>query len=244
MKQDSKLVKHNIRVHDVVCDKYEQLHPEIFNSIEQARLHEQLKKAISLIQNSSAPKTALDYGCGTGNLTKHLLDLGLQVTAADITDNFLRLVQEKHKDVKTLKINGQDLSGVEDESFDFVATYSVLHHVPDYLKIIKEMARVTKLGGIVYLDHEVNELFWNRTKEYEEFLNLVGPLEKKTWRKFLKRETYVDKFHRILNSRYQKEGDIHIWPDDHIEWDKIEQLLVGQGFEIAQKNDYLVYRQG
>ena len=45
-----------------------------------------------------------------------------------------------------------------------------------------------------------------------------------------------------MNPRYKREGDIHVWPDDHIEWDKIEQLLTSESFEIVLKKDYLLYK--
>lgn len=51
-----------------------------------------------------------------------------------------------------------------------VATYSVLHHIPDYLGVIKELIRVTKPGGIIYIDHEVNEQYWEKSAVYNEFL--------------------------------------------------------------------------
>ena len=55
---------------------------------------------------------------------------------------------------------------------------------------------------------------------------------------------YKHIFRRIMNPRYKREGDIHVWPDDHIEWDKIERLLVEEGFEIVLKQDYLLYKSG
>jgi hypothetical protein len=47
---------------------------------------------------------------------------------------------------------------------------------------------------------------------------------------------------RLFNPRYTNEGDIHVFPDDHIEWDRIEALLVGLGFEVIAKEDYLLNR--
>ncbi|MGH7593998.1 MAG: methyltransferase domain-containing protein [Gemmatimonadales bacterium] len=37
-----------------------------------------------------------------------------------------------------------NLSNVKDRSVDMVATYSVLHHVPDYLGILPELLRVLR----------------------------------------------------------------------------------------------------
>ena len=102
---------------------------------------------------------ALDYGCGSGNITNQLLNLNINVVAADVSSHFLTLVRQKFScdRLSTLSLNGKDLIGVEADSFDFIAVYSVLHHIPDYLAAITELARVCKPGGVIYIDHEQND---------------------------------------------------------------------------------------
>jgi hypothetical protein len=46
-----------------------------------------------------------------------------------------------------------------------------------------------------------------------------------------------------LNPRYSIEGDIHVWEDDHVEWDKIEYQLREQSCEVILKEDYLLYKR-
>jgi len=230
--------------------QYEHLHKEIFNPIEQERLGKALSKAIEVVRtNLSARRglTALDYGCGSGNLTRHLIASGIETVSADISEGFLALIESNFSQTglsKVLKINGKDLSNVESDRFDLVATYSVLHHVPDYLHIVKEMCRVLKPGGVIYIDHEVNESYYKRTKEYIEFLRKARPIInfKRYLRLLFDVKGYKHIFRRIINPRYKREGDIHVWPDDHIEWDKIEQLLIAEGLEIVLKEDYLLYK--
>jgi ubiquinone/menaquinone biosynthesis C-methylase UbiE len=226
---------------------YEKAHREIFNAIEQQRLHSTLGEAVKAVQTGSQTLTALDYGCGSGNLTRHLVDLGVHTTSADVSDDFLRAVEKKFSGtgiVDTLKINGADLSGVPDARFDLIATYSVLHHVPDYLHIVEEMCRVTKPGGVLYIDHEVTESYYQRPPVYVEFLQKARP--RVDWRRWvgLLRDVrgYIHILRRLANPRYKKEGDIHVWPDDHVEWDKIEQVLRSHGFETVFKRDYLLYK--
>ena len=71
------------------------------------------------------------------------------------------------------KAAGTHWCSTGDGSYDMVATYSVLHHVPDYLRIVEEMARVLKPGGILYLDHEASDSYWEGDKVYDEFLMLA-----------------------------------------------------------------------
>ncbi len=242
MKKD-KAIEYNIRVHNRIYKKYEQIHGDIFSAIEQERLRKHLLLAIKYLKTSSPQKEALDFGCGTGNLTQHLIALGFHVVSADISEKFLTFIKQKYNHTgksETLKINGQDLSNIEDNIFDLVATYSVLHHVPDYLRIIKEMVRVIKPGGIIYIDNEANESYWN-SNDYVKFLQLAQP--KKSWKRFLKPSSYIYKICKIINPRFELWGDIHVYPDDHIEWNKIEDILTNNKCEIVFKEDYLMYKK-
>jgi ubiquinone/menaquinone biosynthesis C-methylase UbiE len=224
---------------------YENAHREIFNPIEQQRLHSMLQQAVSAVQTGSKPLVALDYGCGSGNLTRHLVDLGVRTVSADVSDDYLKAVEKKFAGtgmVDVLRLNGADLAGVPDGRFDLIATYSVLHHVPDYLAIVAEMCRVARPGGVVYIDHEVTEAYYQRPAVYVEFLRKARP--RVDWRRWaalaLDVKGYVHILRRLAHPRYKREGDIHVWPDDHIEWDKIEQVLLTQGLEIVLRQDYLL----
>lgn len=237
-------VLHNVQAHDRIAGRYDAIHLEIFNPIEQARLRDRLRLAVSWIGESTEPRTALDFGCGSGNLTRHLIEAGLTVTAADVSARFLETVRSRFghtgRLAGVLQLNGQDLREIGDDTFDMAAAYSVLHHVPDYLGIVAEMARVVRPGGVIYLDHEVNESYWQPTTEYREFLRRASRVD---WRKYLTLSNYLDRIRRIFNPRYSSEGDIHVWPDDRIEWPRIEQTLVERGFEILLREDYLLYRR-
>ncbi len=240
-------IQFNKKVNDTVCRKYERSHGEIFNPVEQKRLRNALGAAIKAVRTSSKPMTALDYGCGSGNLTRHLIELGISTVSADISEGFLNLIEREFSQTrlsKVLKVNGSDLSNVQSGRFDLVTTYSVLHHVPDYLHIVKEMCRVLKPDGVIYIDHEVNESYYQRPEQYVEFLRKARPIInlKRYLTLLLNVKDYIHIFRRIMNPRYKREGDIHVWPDDHIEWDKIERLLISEDFEIILKQDYLLYK--
>ncbi|OHB79434.1 MAG: hypothetical protein A2Z25_17670 [Planctomycetes bacterium RBG_16_55_9] len=238
-------IQFNREVNDRVSRRYERLHGEIFNAVEQERLKKALSAAVAMVRTGAKPLKALDYGCGSGNLTRHLIELGVETVSADISEGFLALVDRNFSKTglsRVLKVNGKDLSNVPSNEFDLAATYSVLHHVPDYLHIVREMGRVVKPGGVIYLDHEVNESYFKRPKEYVEFLRKARPKVdvKRYLRLLLDVKGYIHLFRRLMNPRYKREGDIHVWPDDHVEWDKIEQILTSEGFGIILKEDYLL----
>jgi SAM-dependent methyltransferase len=241
---DRARIEHNIRVHDRVAARYERTHDEIFNPIEQARLRAALARAKDALRAGAAPPRALDFGCGSGNLTRHLLALGFEVVAADVSAGFLRRIEARHRGepVTTRRLDGESLAGLGDASFDLVAAFSVLHHIPDYLGAVAEMARVTRPGGIVYLDHEHSPAYWQGDERYRAFVRRARRFD---WRKYLVPANYYGKLRRLLfDPHYSNEGDIHVWPDDHVEWPEIERLLAARGFEPLFCEDYLVFRGG
>ncbi len=195
----------NILIHNRIANKYEKMHGEIYNEIEQFRLFDNLKLAKSFIESDKYSNVALDIGCGAGNLSKHLLELGMSVIASDVSDGFLDLVKYKFsgRSIHVVRINGRDLSNIESNSCDFVAVYSVLHHIPDYLHMIEEMARVCAPGGIVYIDHEPTENFWKEDRVYEDFVKKASKIE---WKKYIVFSNYVNRVKRMFNPKYANEG--------------------------------------
>jgi ubiquinone/menaquinone biosynthesis C-methylase UbiE len=249
-------VLHNKLIHDAVADQYERIHTEIYNPIEQARIASVLAEAISLTSASDAPPVVLDFGAGTGNLTGHLLQLGAKVIAADVSQKSLAALREKYSAANRLELielNGIDLSNLADDSVDMVATYSVLHHVPDYLGVVGEFVRVVKPGGIIYIDHESAPCVWledyegyDAYKDYSaQLLKVYGPsLSQKIVRKLTNLFSY-NAWKRLVDRKFyglNSEGDIHVFKDDHIEWDRIENILLGQ-CGLITRQDYLVCRE-
>jgi len=236
----------NIKTHDKIAKKYEKIHGEIYNEIEQNRINSILNHAISCVNTVSNKKVALDFGCGAGNLTSHLVSFGYNVIASDISKGFLDLIDSRSykTDIHTIQLNGVDLSGIADESVDMVATYSVLHHVPDYLSIIKEFMRVLKPGGVVYIDHEPSEEFWVKNQllsNFEMEMNKVIPVD---FSKYFVLANYYDwLIRKFVNPRYHREGDIHVFEDDHVEWHKIVESMVAEGGQVALSQDYLLFRR-
>lgn len=240
------LVKRSIRRYRRRHRHYERLHPEIFNPREQQRLREALAHAVAdLGPVTGRPARALDLGCGSGNLTRHLLDLGLEVLAADVSPHFLMDVERRFGRtgrLRTLRVNGIDLAPIESGSLDIACAYSVLHHIPDYAAAIEEMCRVVRPGGLVYLDHEANEAFYEPGGCFQAMLRELHPPP--SWcRRALTPATYLDPLRRLVNPHHpwDVEGDIHVWEFDRIEWPLVEACLERGGCEIVDREEYLNY---
>lgn len=241
--------EHNVAAHDQVAEIYDRKHVEIFNPIEQRRLNAVAAELVALA--GSTARRALDVGAGTGNLTLKLLAAGCAVCAADVSARSLDELKRKAGNgapVTTQLITGDRLP-LADASFDIVATYSVLHHIPDYLLTVREMARVLAPGGLLYIDHEVSERYWKPDAALQEYRARTRvPLGERLRDLVRSGEAFTSSFAKtafmkaFIDRRYEREGDIHVWPDDHIEWDRIAGVLRDEGVHVIREEHYLNYK--
>ncbi len=98
----------------------------------------------------------LDFGCGNGATALHLVSmLGLNVTGIDADPDQIEAAREmcnNAKNARFLSVDGTKLPFSESE-FDFVATYKVSHHIPNWPEALSEMLRVLRSEGcLIYTD--------------------------------------------------------------------------------------------
>ena len=249
---DDQAIAHNRAAHDRVGGAYDAGHPEIFNETEQARLARTVERVVRLVERGERPRApiaVLDVGSGTGNLVRRFLAHDVHVTATDLSTTLLDEVHGRFAAtgrVTTTPLNGRDLHPLADDRFDVAASYSVLHHVPDYLALVREMARVVRPGGIVYIDHERSDESWT-SAAYRAFLREAVAWPRRRWWfvlqpwRYWKRIRPLFEWRRWRNPRWMPEGDLHIWPDDHIDWTKIRAVLATAGCAVELEEDYLLY---
>jgi ubiquinone/menaquinone biosynthesis C-methylase UbiE len=242
------LVGQNIRAYAKRASIYNAIHGEIFNPKEQRRLRETVTRASAAI--TSTGTQALDFGTGTGNVTEHMLDIGFQVTAADLSPQFLQIVEERYN-IPTIQLIGGSLAHLPDSSYDLIGAYSVMHHIPDYLGAIAKLITKLRPGGVLLIDHEHNDTYWHPTPELIDFRRENA--EARTGRfwdpdhkrlQYLLRAAMTPRRHlaRLRRRlRISDEGDIHVYADDHIEWDRILDLLQDTGAELVERVDYLLF---
>lgn len=94
-------------------------------------------------------KRMLDLGCGAGETSVFFALQGAQVTATDLSFEFVHIVRqlaERHNvQVQTVQVPGEKLC-FADNTFDYVFGNGVLHHL-DFEPAAREIARVLKPGG-------------------------------------------------------------------------------------------------
>lgn len=112
-------------------------------------LHRRFVRKIRPVQD----KDVLDVGCGTGAVSRRLVENGAQVWGLDFSPGMLTAARElsQGKERLTFVEGSADSLPFEDNSFDYVTNAFSFHHYPDAMDALGEMRRVLKPGGEVYL---------------------------------------------------------------------------------------------
>ena len=92
----------------------------------------------------------LDVGCGTGALTAELSTRVAPelITAVDPSEAFVEALSARRPEVEVIRAPAEDLP-FEDGSFDATLAQLVLHVMDDPVAGLREMARVTRYGGVI-----------------------------------------------------------------------------------------------
>lgn len=138
-------------------------------------------------------KHVLEVGCGRGVGVEVILQRfgAARVTAIDVDPKMVTLAKGRLSAYgpDRVELRMGDAAAIEspDEAFDAVFDFGILHHVPDWQRAVKEIARVLRPGGLFFfeevtkqaLDRWIYRTFLDHPKEnrfgFEDFL---GELEK------------------------------------------------------------------
>jgi ubiquinone/menaquinone biosynthesis C-methylase UbiE len=121
----------------------------------------------------------IDVGCGPGSLTAELVQrLGpANVTAVDPSEPFVAAARARHPGVDVRKAGAEALP-FDDDRFDAALAQLVVHFMADPIAGLREMARVTRNGGVVAAcvwDYGTRrsalEPFWRVVRETDPYVN-------------------------------------------------------------------------
>lgn len=221
----------NVVLHRLEARYYDSIHSEIFNRIEQKRISSVLR----IIDKSIGQRKALDFGAGTGNLTKKLLQMGYEVTAIDISREMCEILKNrcrnhfKNGKLKVINSTIED-ARLDGEEFDLICCYSVLHHLPDYAIVLQKLSGLLRKRGMMYLDHERSPYSRCGLAQKIEYAYLQSE-----W---------------LFNNLYSKTTGLHVPSFDYsfadwwttkehsIDHRKIEHTLKKEGFRFIIRIDY------
>jgi len=150
-------------------------------------------------------KKVLEIGCGLGGMLMNWARNGAQCTGVDLNPTSIAQTKKRFELYgleANIRLEDANQLPFEDNSFDYVWSWGVLHHSPNLDLSIRELFRVLKPGG------EFGIMLYNRKSFYQWYMTdyIEGFLHREA--KFL---TPL-----ALNSRYgdghREEGNPHTWP--------------------------------
>jgi SAM-dependent methyltransferase len=89
----------------------------------------------------------LDLGAGEGSASRLWVEAGASLTAVDSSPEQLRRLKERHPSAVTVECDAIEFLHQQSGRFDVVSHVSMLHHIPDYLALLKASAAAVAKGG-------------------------------------------------------------------------------------------------
>ena len=137
---------------------------ELFGGLWRALSDDQYRESVELFRKRFiangfdlawfADKTCLDAGCGSGRYAVAMAMHGAaNVVGCDVSVSGLETARQRASDVPNVSFRHASVLDLpfDDETFDFTCCAGVLHHTRSIEKGIKELHRVTRSGGKVFL---------------------------------------------------------------------------------------------
>lgn len=136
--------------------EYDAWHQQVFES--EPSHHDDTSPWYKIVLEYMVPiagKKALEVACGRGGFASVLASQGATAFGADFSAAALniarqRSIENKASPVALVQTDAQQLP-YPDESFDIVVSCETIEHLPDPMQGLREMARVCRTDGLLYL---------------------------------------------------------------------------------------------
>lgn len=140
---------------------------EYFLQVERDRYSQQAWMHDYFRYSTFAGKKVLEIGVGQGTDLMQFAKGGAECHGVDITDNHLTLTKKnfelQQREVDLRKADATQLP-FPDGYFDCVYSFGVMHHIPEIEKVIAEVYRVLRPGGVLmialYYKWSAFHIFW------------------------------------------------------------------------------------
>ena len=204
-------------------------------------------------------KVCLDAGCGANaNATYNMLKLGAKfVHGIDINKSVLvtakKTINSKFKSKSLFKVSNLLKIKYPDNFFDFVHCAGAVHHTSSYKKSIKELCRVTKPGGYLYLEfygkgglaREITNLLrkkYNKDKKFKKIIDGLNSAELKKINFFMKKSFLInnvkDRKNLLKNIKNNFEEDLILTIKDRLQSPIYEEFDYFDALKILRRNKF------
>ncbi len=201
----------NQRFYDTVAEQYEDI-----DGRRSPRLKAWLSAKLAEIRRDAPGGNLLDLGSGGGFLCRCAKDIFSFRVGMDVSEKILAA----NKDAFEKYVVGDvDRLPFENETFDAVTCFAVLHHLYDFTGLVPEAHRVLKPGGIFYSDHDMESAFARRFR-----------LPLWLYRRLRKADSH---YRKIDDGLTREVYELTEWHSDGVDAIRLVELLNKAGFSVT-----------
>ena len=163
----------------------------------------------------------LDIGAGTGALTLELSSFCREIVSIDVSTEMLSILEKKvvNRNISNIKTVKSGFLTFQSElmSFDYIISNAVLHHLPDFWKLValQNVRKYLNRDGIFYLSDVVLSFI---PDDYEDEIN-----------------SFLSKLENQTDNEFVKDGILH-FKEEFSTYDWIlDSIIERAGFRIKDK---------
>ncbi len=149
----------------------------------------------------------LECACGTGAISEYIAQKCRKLVATDFAPGMLRQTAKKCRHFDNVMVRKADITNIKcrDERFDKVVAGNVIHLLPEPEKVLRELERVVKPGGMIIIPTYINKA--NRISAITaKFFTLLGAEFKRqfdleSYKRFFEEKGYTNVQYHIVDGR-------------------------------------------
>lgn len=180
----------------------------------------------------NSDKLILDAGCGNGNVVEKLLSMGMKsIHGVDFSEDRIKQAQERFSSINEVLFYNYSLEKTDfaSNTYDIIICRYIYEHIPNPINIIKELNRILKPNGLIYIIN-FDDIFFNFYTKNDSFNQELKNLKSKLPQDF--------EIARKLPQFLKQNGF------QDVDWNAETFFFKGERLELERENNRMRLEQG